>query len=272
LSFALKTNHAKLLDGQFKHVDTWTKEWKLNTTETADLYLLISEVLRAAAQPAECQTYVMKFLSTLDKADKKAVDSAKPHAYNAVVAALNSNTVYQFDSLLALTAVKALEGKSGEARYDMAYSLLKIFTFDSVAAFTAFSQKNKDFLTQAGLSGDELLRKIRTLTLCSLGLEKERLTFEMLKQKLQVADSNAVEVSVLDAVISQCVEAKIDEANEEVVILRTTRRSFDSSGWKQLGTQLAEWKKNVSTVLATLHTVQNRVLVPQTPSAQDHKS
>lgn len=262
LKFALDTDSAKLLDGQLKHVEGWTKEWKLNATDSADLLLLVARVHQAAGQQGESQAYVLKHLQALDAADKKAIDAAKPTAYAAVVSALNSSTVYQFDTLLSLNTVKALQS---DAKYDGAYALLSIFTTQTVEAFTKFAAEKKDFVAKAGLNADELLRKIRTLTLCTLGVEKDRWSFATLKQKLQLSDNNAVEASVLDAVISQCVEAKIDEACEEVIILRTTRRAFDSSGWKALAGQLAEWKKNVQSVLGALQVVQSRA-----PAAQDN--
>jgi len=106
------------------------------------------------------------------------------------------------------------------------------------------------------LNEEELLRKLRTLTICSLGLEKERLSYSVLKEKLQCANLPAVESSIIDAVTSGCVEAKIDEANEEVIILRSMRRVYDNKAWSGLGAQLVAWKKNLTNVLTSLHQAQ----------------
>jgi len=274
---ALESDNARLLDGQFRYIEQWISEWKLSVADVAELLLLVANLCRAAGQAAEHQHWVLKYLAALEKADRKTIETARPTAYLAVVAVLNSSTVYHFDSLLTSPAVKALKDAKEDPKYDAAYQLLHIFTVQNVDAYVKFTQERKDFVAQSGLNHEELLRKIRTLTLCSLGLEKERLSFDSRKQKLQGADALAVESAVLDAVVSQCLEAKLDEAREEVIVLRSTRRHFDSSGWKTLATQLADWKKNVQTVMLMLHQIQARAIaatVPPTPAvaSQDHKA
>jgi len=121
-----------------------------------------------------------------------------------------------------------------------------------------FFSENKDYINKLGLDNDELLKKLRSLTICTVGVETERVSYDALRTKLQVPDVYSVESCVIDAVQCGCVEAKLDESNQEVIISRTTKRSFDVDGWKQLAGQLAAWRKNVSTVLGTLHQIQAR--------------
>jgi len=255
LKYAVDTNHAASIAPQIKLIDSWMADWKLQPLDSYEMYLLLSHVCKAANQTAEWHKYLLKSLSALDKAKKEALESAKPHAHAAVVSALASSSIMQFDSLLGLSAVKQL---ADDKKYGATHHLLRIFTYDTVDSFIKFTNDNKIYIESLGLDYEELLRKIRTLTICSLALDKDRLSYNLLKETLQCADSSAVESCIIDAVTSGCVEAKIDQGNEEVVIIRSMRRVFDSNSWALLATQLSAWRKNLHSILNSLHQLQSR--------------
>jgi len=255
LKFAYETGQSSALLPHFKYIDQWISDWKLQGKELSEMYLLLSNVAKATGQHAENQRFLYKYLQSLEKANKNELDAAKPHAHSVVVTALGSPSVMQFDTLLNLNAVKQLQQ---DKNFSNTYTLLRIFTNDTVESYNKFISEHKDYVAKIGLDNEELLRKLRSLTICSLGAEKDRIPYETLRKRLQLADSSAVESCVIDAVTSGCIEAKLDENNDEVIIVRTTRRIFDSDGWKQLSLQLTDWRKNVQTVLGSLHQIQAR--------------
>jgi hypothetical protein len=69
-----------------------------------------------------------------------------------------------------------------------------------------------------GLVHDEVIRKLRTLTISSLGLASERISYADLAKKLSLADVNEVEGVVIDAVLSGRVDAKLDQEAQIVII------------------------------------------------------
>jgi len=98
-----------------------------------------------------------------------------------------------------------------------------------------------------------------------LALKKKKIPYAELKQKLQLPDSSALEASVLDAVVSGRIDARIDQENELVIIKRASGRSFSSESWAQLAGKLNALKNNIHNTLNTLHTVQSR----QRPNDQE---
>jgi len=255
IKYSLDTNQAFSLVSpvHFKLFDQWIADWKLQPAETYSLFLLIAQLCKSVDLVGDWHRYLLKSLSALDQEKKDVLENAKSAVHEGIVIALGSPGVMYYDTLLSMSAVKHL---AEDKKYAPTYQLLRILTTETVESYTKFANENKNYVQQMKLNEEELLRKLRTLTICSLGLEKERLPYSLLKEKLQCASISAVESSVIDAVTSGCVEAKIDEANEEVIILRSMRRVFDNKAWSGLSAQLAAWKKNLTNVLTSLHQAQ----------------
>ena len=51
LRFALASNNAAVLAGQFEHLKDWMREWKLEDADQTELYLLAARVSQANNQP-----------------------------------------------------------------------------------------------------------------------------------------------------------------------------------------------------------------------------
>lgn len=161
---------------------------------------------------------------------------------------------YEYDCVMQLAAVQAL---ANSKQHKPLHTLLKIFSTGTVAEYNAFVKANGTAAkAAAGPQGEEgLLSTLRTLTICSMGLKTERLSFAKLMEELELKSSEEVEEVVIDAVTTGRLEAKIDQEKEEVVIQRTTARTFKDEDWKVMAGKLNIWKKNVEQVLSTLQTV-----------------
>jgi len=82
------------------------------------------------------------------------------------------------------------------------------------------------------------------------------------RKKLQLEDSFELESAVIEAVMSNRLQAKIDQDKEVVLIQRATARVFEDKDWEGLGGKLAEWDTKVSHVLANLRNIPERSLIP----------
>jgi hypothetical protein len=81
---------------------------------------------------------------------------------------------------------------------------------------------NHKWMHSIGLVHDDVVRKLRTLTISSLGLASERISYAELAKKLSLSDVNDVEGVVIDAVLSGRVDAKLDQESQVVIIQYVT--------------------------------------------------
>lgn len=254
LNFALNTENGSAVIGQLRLVPNWIVAWKLTGEEEANLYLLISQLCEQGEQPILAQSYLVKYLNTISTSDNSAVSA---HAARAAVAAIRSfsenpmeHPQYDCDRIRKIPAVTALKG---DKVHGATYSLLLIFATDTVAEYLELVKQHPKLCGDLGLDHDLNLQKLRTLTICSLGMEHERLSYDTLIDKLKVESKEEVESVIIDAVMAGRVDAKIDQETEQVLIQRTTQRIFNKEDWKTIGNKLDVWKTNVHNVLATLH-------------------
>jgi len=241
-----------------------TQTWKLNASELRQLYLLLIKLFAQSNRLEETQKYRLLYLRTFESG-KSDLDEAVPTALEAIVADISSPSVLHHQALLNLKAVNHL-AKSKE--HSSAYRLLVIFAKEGVAEYLAFYEEkgHKDYLQELGLNHSENLSKIRALTICSLGLTEEHVSYQTLIKALQVSNGNEVEAAVIDAVQKGRIEAKIDQEKEQVLIQRTTPRLFEEDGWRDLGSKLTKWKDEVSSVLSRLQQAQARAHSGTQPS------
>mmetsp|Transcript_29773 Transcript_29773/g.41638 ORF Transcript_29773/g.41638 Transcript_29773/m.41638 type:complete len:436 (-) Transcript_29773:117-1424(-) len=273
LKFALATNNASLCMGQEKSVEVWMEAWNLDKTAEAEVHLLISQLCEQAEQFQLAQSYLVKYLNTISTStDTKARSAAKPHAQRAAIAAIKSFTEnpmahpqYDCDRIKSLSIIQELEK---DKEYANTFALLNIFACDTVGKYLDLVKQQPGLCQKLGLDHEQNLQKLRALTICSLGMEHERLSYETLIDKLRVDDKDAVEAVVIDAVMAGRVDAKIDQEKEEVIIHRTTQRVFRKQDWRKIGNKLESWKNNIHEVLRTLHHVHEKMLQRADPDYQ----
>lgn len=118
------------------------------------------------------------------------------------------------------------------------FALLRIAAHGTIADFEAFRSKHADHLAKLGALRPSALRglpvarrlratgldaaatsqRMRSLTLCSLGQQRREHTFAELEKALMVQGAEEVERCVVEAVMADLVEAKIDQAEQTVLI------------------------------------------------------
>jgi hypothetical protein len=226
----------------------------------AELYDIVAEIASEDKQ----QVYILEFLKHLEECKGERSAHVKKVAAKACVSALKkyqNSDLPQYDCALLLNYKLVLELAQDNA-YAPLLELVKIFATKTITEYAAFHKvaANAKCLADHGLSHDENTQTLRILTLCSLGLEREELAYSELKKKLLVEDSFELESVVIEAVMSNRLQAKIDQDKEVVVIQRATARVFEDKDWEGLGTKLREWDTKVSHVLANLRNIPERAL------------
>lgn len=129
-------------------------------------------------------------------------------------------------------------------------ALLKVFQEGKIEDYFSFVKSNggDSVLASWGLSGEDCVRHMRILSLCSLAAEHEEIPYSLVAETLQ-ATPGEVEKWVIAAVSSGLLSAKMDQLEQKVMVERSVVRQFDMKQWKALQERVNLWKKNVRGIL-----------------------
>lgn len=251
LKLALNSSNSALVANQLSSIDAWISQWRLDAKQTSEIFLLGYEVAATAgAAYVECaQDLLVKYL----RSDKTA---ASKYAYAAALNSINSTSKASYFAVDVVHEIAAVQSLQGDKEMGPVVSLLNILAFGTVAEYEQFRQKHGVWLTANKQDEQELLSRMRTLTLCSMGRGKNHLTYDEVMKALSLKDKDAVEAVVVDAVFCGKLDGRLDQENEKVCIEKTAVRSFSKETWSALHSQLGAWKANLSKVIETVNKSQ----------------
>lgn len=112
-------------------------------------------------------------------------------AATAIVEAISLPSQFQFDTYLQLDCVKQLQKDPSRARL---FELLRIFATEKLDVFLQFSQAHAEYISSLGLKAEDLVVKMKLLSLCSLAAEMEALPYETIASTLQIEEGENKEV------------------------------------------------------------------------------
>lgn len=132
------------------------------------------------------------------------------------------------------------------------YELLKIVQHGDLSEYKTFLQTNGKILTEYNLDAASCETNMRILTVCSLTNQHEAdIPYNEIATAIQ-QDISYVESTVIQAIASGLLSAKMDQLNQTVMVERSVVRQFDTAQWKKLHARLTAWKTNVGGILDTL--------------------
>jgi translation initiation factor 3 subunit M len=250
-NFAADSGNAELVIPKFKQIDQWLAEWGSNIEQSRRLYKLAHKVLASSHRSAQAHELITKYLQTFNsdiREGKQVSDEVVDAAAVAAREAILSDEIYQCDHLFSLEAVKLLEK---HPQHNALYHLLQIFAQEKLDSFQAFQAKHPDFLQNAGLTSENCLRKIRLLSLASLGADSSEVPYALIAGTLQISEDD-VESWIIDAVSVKLIEAKLNQLKRIANISFCVQRVFGPPQWRQLSTKLTKWKSSVHHILQTV--------------------
>lgn len=251
LNFAADSGNAELVVPKFKQIDQWLIDWGSSIEQTRKLYRLAHKILTNTHRSVQAHELITKYLQTFNtdiKEGKSVGDDVIEAAAVAAREAILSEEIYQCDHLFSLEAVKLLEKHPQHASL---YQLLQIFAQEKFDSFQTFRSKNPDYLQSVGLSEESCLRKIRLLSLASLGAENSEVPYSLIAQTLQISEDE-VEGWIIDAVSAKLIEAKLNQLKRVANVSYCVQRVFGTAQWKQLSSKLNKWKTSVHHILVTV--------------------
>ncbi|MCD9639713.1 hypothetical protein HAX54_024419 [Datura stramonium] len=247
----------------FKKIDSFLQEWNLGVKDQRELFLKISNILKETKGYAkESFKFLMKYLETFSGEDSYSMNEAKEEALRTIIAFVKAPDMFQC-GLLDMPAVVQLEK---DAKYALAYQLLKIFLTGRLDDYLNFQEANSELLKTYGLIHEDCVEKMRLLTLVDLGMMGTgQIPYSMIKDTLKIDDIE-VESWVVKAISAKLLVCKIDQMNQVIIVSRCTECVFGPNQWQLLRAKLATWRGNISGVISTIHA--NKIIEDNTQPLQ----
>jgi len=238
LALAKANNELSVLQLTPTSVQKTLKEWTAASAEEKTAFLKsIVEAYEASGQPEIAYTYSLLYISSLPPS------SSSSEALQAIATALSLPTLFDFDPLFKLDAVVATKAHP-------LFALLQIFLNDGLIEYKKWEAENAGVLDEFKLDKVQLERKIRLLTLASLGFQNigKDLSYAKIAEALQVEEPE-VEKWVIDVIRTSLLSGKLSQPTSTLHITRSTARSFEHAQWEALEKRLLAWKGGLLGVL-----------------------
>jgi translation initiation factor 3 subunit M len=174
----------------------------------------------------------------------------------AIAAAIAIPNVFNVQALLSLPAMAQLRADKNPA-----YDFLQVFLTGDLENYRAFVKLRPSFLadnrtvpcfiSNIDIDESKAERKIRLLTLSSLSNTPSRtLSYAKIASSLDIPKED-VELWLIDVIRAGLVEGKLSQARQELLVHRSTYRTFGRAEWENLYSRLEDWKVALEGVLAS---------------------
>lgn len=248
LQIATANDDLELLQLSRDGVEKWLTEWDISPEEKSEFLKSIVDAYVKSGQLETAYKYTLSYVRSLSPSSP----SAQSAAIESITMALQLPTIFDFDPLFKLDVVVA-------AKDNELFSLLQIFLNHSLAEFRSWEESHPGALEKHNLEKAELQRKIRLLTLASLGFQNigRDLPYSTIAVSLQVEPSD-VEKWAIDVIRAGLLSGKLSQTTQTLHVTRSTARTFEREQWEALEKRLVAWKSGLASVLEVVATARKR--------------
>jgi len=235
-------------EGRVASMERWTREWELGDAQKKQLWGLFFDAHKD--DTTVIYGYALKYLSLFSGEELSGDAQLHARLVSSLLLSIRSPTLYQSDELASLPVTKQL-GK--EADFASLYRLVCIFARESFAEYTTFqsSADGAACMKSHGLLHDDCARKMRLLTLVSLGQATKDLPYATIAAALKVDEAD-VERWAMDAIGAGLISAKMDQVERIVYISLTVEREFGPAQWHTLHASLGDWRDSIRGLLSVI--------------------
>ena len=240
---------------QLVSLDSWFQEWETDEEDQRQLLLTVADVASEAGDVGQSYEYLLRALRTIPS-NEALTDEARTLSIRAVKVALSNPTQFDFQDLLSLDSIQALN-KSHPTYFE----ILEIFSSEQLDDYLDFLETNPKFLEEAKLPGPVLDRKMRLLTLTSLAssTSSRSVPYEHIKRALQIPEDE-IELWVIDVIRAGLVEGKLSQLDKVFLIHRSTYRVFGEKQWTEVQSRLDTWRASLENVLGVIKGERERMI------------
>ncbi|KAJ7098753.1 hypothetical protein B0H15DRAFT_901333 [Mycena belliarum] len=229
-------------------VERWLRDWAISPEEKSAFLKTIADAYEKSDQLTTAYEYSLAYVRSLPT----GASATEAAAVETIATALRLPFVFDFDPLFKLDAVLA-------AKEHELFALLHIFLNDGLPEFKAWEAAYPGALEKYKLESAELERKIRLLTLASLGFKNigHDLPYSQVAEALQV-DPSEVEKWVIDVIRAGLLSGRLSQTSQSLHITRSTARTFERAEWAALEARLVAWKTGLAGVLEVVATARKQ--------------
>jgi len=257
LRLASSRDELEVLQPSRANVEKWTNEWDITPQQKSDFLKTLVGAFAKAEQPIISYQYLLAYLRSLPPSSPEASSTA----VHAISTALRLPSIFDFDSLFKIDAIVNL----GDHEL---FSLLRVFLSGGLDAYNAWYFKHAAAIEKYNLDKAQLERKIRLLSLTSLGFENigRDLPYSTIATTLQV-DPSEVEKWVIDVIRAGLLSGKLSQTTQLLHVTRSTSRVFEREQWEVLEQRLAAWRTGLGAVLDIVASAQQTTEILPTGDA-----
>lgn len=229
-------------------VERWVAEWELTHAQQKQIWGLVFDAHAADSRLSyEC---ALKYFSLHETDDLASLPQLKERIVQGLLTTIGSPDLFRCDELSQLPVVQQLKS---DATLAPLHRLLQIMACETFATYLAFCKDaaSAAFMREHALSADECARKMRLLTLVSLGHASKELSYDAIATALQI-EVDEVESWVMQAIGSGLMAAKMDQVREVVAVSSCAERGFGKKEWQRLHVSLVDWCDSIRTLLDVL--------------------
>ncbi|KZT05631.1 PCI-domain-containing protein [Laetiporus sulphureus 93-53] len=239
LELASTHDELELLGLSRGDVEKWASEWDISVEEKSEFLQSVASAYTKSGQPEIAFGYTLSYVRSLPSSSP----NAQTAAVDAIVDALRLPLYFDFDAFFRLDAVVA-------AKDHELFSLLQIFLNDGLPEYKAWEEGHADAFAKYGLERPQLERKVRLLSLATLGFQNigHHLPYSTIASTLQVEQSD-VERWVIDVIRAGLLSGRLSQTSQTLHVTRAGIRAFERPQWELLEKRLLAWKTGLAGVL-----------------------
>jgi len=238
----------------FQSVNLWLDEWSATDEDRTQVWKTII-AMAEKAEDSELYNLLISAISVLPASETTSL------IIKAIAAAIAIPNVFNVQALLSLPAMAQLQADKNPA-----YDFLQVFLTGDLENYRAFVKLRPSFLADNHIDESKAERKIRLLTLSSLSNTPSRtLSYAKIASSLDIPKED-VELWLIDVIRAGLVEGKLSQARQELLVHRSTYRTFGRAEWENLYSRLEDWKVALEGVLASdqISTLREQEIQPVT--------
>jgi len=228
-------------------VERWVSEWGLSSEQKIELWGLFFDA--HADDSTAVYGYALKYLDLYDDSADITAQPLNKRLVQSVLLTICSPSLFQCDELAQLSIIKKLE--SGE--HAQLHKLLHILAHKTYAEYLAFqaSKEGAALMAKHGVEHESCSKKMRLLTLVSLGQDNKELPYDTISDALKIS-GDEVETWVMEAIGCGLMTAKMDQVGLKVHVGVCIERDFGAAQWKRLHTSLGDWRDSIRGLLSVI--------------------
>jgi len=209
------------------------------------LYRLLHTSLTNSKMSDDAYKVMLDLLATYTMEN---ASQAREDAQRCILASLADPNIYLLDHLLPLKPVKFLEGNP-------IHDLLMVAVYDGLSEYMKFYAGHKEFMQKMNLDHAMMTKKMRILTLISMAEKSPEVSFSHIQKELELGPEE-VERFIIDALKTKLLAARIEQANQKVVVQNAVKRAITKAHWVQIRDTLVRWRNSIHQMKENLHDLE----------------